>query len=57
MIVRQIARRIILFGISFASRRMFMIVIVIVVVRVHGTNRAQILMPAQMRTPSRTRHD
>ncbi|MXO53297.1 hypothetical protein GRI47_04655 [Erythrobacter pelagi] len=53
--MRQIARRIILFGISFASRRMFMIVIV--VVRVHGTNRAQILMPAQMRTPSRTRHD
>ena len=55
VIVREIARRIILFGAIFASRRMF--VSAVVVVRMHGTGRAQVLMPAQMGTPRRARHD
>ena len=55
VIVREIARRIILFRRVFVSRRMF--VSVIVVVRMHRTERTQILMPTQMGTPRCARHD
>lgn len=55
MIVREIARRILLFRRIFVSRRMF--VSVIVVVRMHRTERTQILMPTQMGTPRSARHD
>ena len=55
MIVREIARRLILLRRIFAARRMF--VSVIVVVRMHCADRAQIVMPAQMRAPRSTGHD
>jgi len=55
VIVREIAWRIILLRHIFAARRMF--VSVIVVVRMHCTNRTQIFMPAQMGAPRSTRHD
>lgn len=55
MIVREIARRIILLRQIFVSRRMF--VSVVIVVRMHRTDRTQILMPTQMGTPRSARHD
>ena len=55
VIVREIVRRIILFGSIFASRRMFMGAVV--VVRMHGTSRTQLFMSAQVHAPRSTRHD
>lgn len=55
VIVRKIVRRIILLSAIFASRRMF--VSVIVVVRMHSADRTQIVVTAQMRTPRGAWHD
>jgi len=55
VIVREIARRIILLRRIFVSRRMF--VSMIGVVRMHCADRTQNVMPAQMGAPCSTRHD
>lgn len=55
VIVREIARRVILRRRISSGRRMF--VSVIVMVRMHCADRTQIFMPTQMRAPRSTRHD
>jgi hypothetical protein len=55
VVVRKIARRIMLLSAIFASRRMS--VSVITMMRMHCADRTKIVVTAQMRTPCSAWHD